>query len=160
MKLSDKEWSEMVFRHSENADLTQTPVDLEASNVFWAIDGERSLGDIASEGNYIFSRLLEVVQRLVSRDLVEASSTKSRVVSKELMTYVSDRLSKEIGPMSDILIAETAEELGYEVSYFPTFKLPELVNRLALEIGDTEKSESLIKELMARIESDKLVDRT
>jgi hypothetical protein len=76
------------------------------------------------------------------------------------MNYVSDRLSKEVGPMSEILLTDTVEELGYQVTHFPAFKLPELVNRLAIEIGDSEKSDSFSREILTRIQAGQIPGAT
>lgn len=160
MQLSNNEWPEMVFKRAQSADLSQKTMDVELSNVFWAIDGKRSLGDIASTGNYDVKRLLDIVQQLVSQGLVEATPAKANIVPPEFMNYVSDRLSKDVGPMSEILLADTTEDLGYQISRFPAFKLLELVSRLATEIGDPEKSSSFSREILARVEADQIPGAT
>jgi hypothetical protein len=156
MQLSNNEWSEMVFKRAQSADLSQKTMDVELTNVFWAIDGKRSLGDIASTGNYDFEHLLDKVQQLVSIGLIEAKPTKAYIVPRVFMNYVVDRLSKDIGPMSEFLVADTTEDLGYQISNFPAFKLPELVNSLATEIGDPEKSHSFSREILSRIQADQI----
>lgn len=157
MGTTDKEQYDMVFKRSENADSSQVTKDIQLSNVLWAVDGARSIGAIAAEDHYDLEELHEKMMHLVRLGIIELTANKVQIVSWEFMQYLSERLSKEVGPMADILIEDTTESLGYHSTQLPTYKLQELVNLLSMEIEDVENASIFRKDMMALMRSPKLV---
>lgn len=151
MGTTGKELYDLVFKRSENADLSKVAGDIEFSNVFWAVDGARSIGAIAVEDHYDLADLHSKMQHLVRLGLIESTANKVEIVSWEFLQLLSARLSKEVGPMADILIEDGAQTLGYHSTTLPTYKLQELINLLSKEIGDVEKASIFSKEMMAQI---------
>lgn len=151
MGITDKEQYDLVFKRTENADPSIIADDIEFLNVFWAVDGARSITAIAAEDRYDLADLHGKMQHLVRIGLIESTVNKVQIVSWEFLQLLSARLSKEVGPMADILIDDGAESLGYHSTQLPAYKLQELINLLSKEIGAAEKADVFRKDLMALI---------
>ena len=53
-----------------------------------------------------------------------------------------------IGPIASVLIEDEVQDLGYDVSRFPSYLVTELVDRLAAEIRREEKKAIFIKNMV------------
>jgi hypothetical protein len=142
MKISSTEWAELVPRIVENQDNTQHEIDIKLKNVFWAIDGMRTLGEIATEGMYEPTVLIDLVKQLMDMGLVVIGQGTKKVIDSGFFDFLSDLLKKELGPMGEIVLEDAVATLGFGKSNFPENSMPKLINLLAADMGDASKADS------------------
>jgi hypothetical protein len=142
MDNSLKALTEMTFKRSENVNISDLSLDYKLMNIYWAMDGSRNFKAVAREDGYDLEELAEGVQNLMKIGALESTQAIEGNVAKETIDMLTKHLSQAIGPMADILVEDTIADLGHSLSSFPKHKLGQLVNQLALEIGDEDKSQS------------------
>ncbi|MGD9369130.1 MAG: hypothetical protein PVH87_25715 [Desulfobacteraceae bacterium] len=151
MDKSLQELSEMTFKQSENVDISNLSLDIKMLNIFWAMDGSRDLKTVAREEAYDLEELAASVQNLMKIGALEAKVMEG-FVDKETLDILTQNLSQTIGPVADILVEDTISDMGHSLSSLPNHKLEQLVNQLALEIRDKERSESFKSSMAQFIE--------
>jgi hypothetical protein len=140
MQFLSNEWAGLIFKRTEHKDITRYKIDIRLKNVYWAIDGVRTLGDIASEGMYEPKALLDMIEKLVDLGFVIIAQGNSETMDRGFFDFLTDLLAKEIGPMGEIVLEDALGNLGFGINNFPDSSLPKLIDRLALEIGDARKA--------------------
>ncbi len=130
--------SQVVFKRSEHANLSGHKLDVTLQNVVWAIDGKRSLDDIAREDHYDLEDLAEKANQLLTLGVIEPHKSSHATLDQAFVSFLSRQLSKSIGPVTDILISDTAEALGHPLTMFPVNKLSHFIDLLSQEIQGHE----------------------
>jgi hypothetical protein len=126
--------SKVVFKRVEHVNPSDYNLDLVILNIAWAMDGKRPLSVIAQEDHYDLKDLLEKATQLLELGVIEVSQSDQSVIDQEFVDILAGQLSKYLGPISTILIADTAKGLGYPLSHFPTHKLKHFIDLLAEKI--------------------------
>lgn len=131
------DWSNMLY---EKASTTNPGnLDLGLKNVYWAIDGIRTVGEIAKEDMYEPKHLEEQLRKLVQLGLIAPTEDKKRA-GKPIFRFLSQMLSDQFGPMGDVVLDDAIKGLGYNRDSFPSSRLPKLIDLLAMEVGDPQKA--------------------
>ncbi len=138
MKNFGEDLSRVVFKLADHVNLSEYKFDVEMLNVAWAMDGKRSLDVVAQEDHYELEPLLEKVGLLLEMGVIEVKENSHSIVDQEFVDFLSGQLSKRLGPVSNILIADAAKELGHSMTNFPVHKLRHLIHLLAQEIHGKE----------------------
>ncbi len=139
MKDLKEDFAQVVFKLSEHVNLSDHHLDLTLQNVAWAMDGKRSLDVIAREDRYNLEDLIEKANHLMELGIIEAHQTSQAIIDQEFILMLSKQLSKSLGPVTDILIADTAKSLGHPLTNFPSHKLAHFVDLLSQEIQGHEE---------------------
>lgn len=141
-------WSELVLQKSANRDPAEYEIDIGLKNVYWTVDGVRSLSDIAAEGHYELQGLVQQVRQLLELGLFVVAHDKSAAIDQAFFDFLSDLLARELGPMGEIILEDAVRKFGCEKARFPASKLPKLIDGLAGEMGDANK-ESIFKDMVS-----------
>lgn len=155
MKISSNEWAELVPKIVENQDITQQKIDIKLRNVYWAIDGIRTLGEIATEGMYEPTMLIDLVKQLIDMGLVMVSHGMKNITDPGFFDFLSDLLTKELGPMGEVVLEDALGNLGFGKNNFPESSLPKLINILASEMGDARKADTFKTTIGAELQKRK-----
>lgn len=150
MNVSNKVSSNMLFKKAEDADSGN--LDLELKNVFWAIDGVRTAGEIAQEGMYDPSHLSDLIHKLVELGLIVPAEDK-KIADKSIFLFLSQLLSDQLGPIGETVLDDAVRSFGCSRVNFPSSQISELIDSLALEIGDMEKGRQFKKNVMEKLKS-------
>jgi hypothetical protein len=150
MDKSLQELLEMTFKQSENVNLSDLSLDIKMLNIVLAMDGSRDLKTVARDSGYDPETLAADVQKLMRMGALEVNQVLAGFVEKETLDILSQNLSQAVGPLADILIEDTISDMGYSLYSLPKHKLKQLIDQLAMEIQDTETSESF-KNSMAHL---------
>lgn len=133
MKNLGKDLSQIVLKLAENVNVSDFNLNVQMLNVAWAMDGKRSLGDVAREDHYDLKDLTKKVDHLLALGVLEVNKSSQSTIDQEFIKFLTAQLSKELGPVSDILIADAAKALGHPMTHFPVHELPSLINLLSQE---------------------------
>ncbi len=154
MKSVKEDLSQVVFKRSEKANLSDHKLDVTLQNVVWAMDGKRSLDVIAREDHYDLEDLSEKANQLLMLGVIEPHKSSHATIDQTFVHFLSRQLSKSIGPVTSILISDTAEALGHPLTMFPVNKLPHLIDLLSQEIQGNE-DKAAFKQAMSRMAKEK-----
>ncbi len=138
MKNFGEDLSQVVFKLADHVSLSDYKLDVKMLNVAWAMDGKRSLDVVAHEDHYELEPLLEQVGRLLELGVIEVNKNSHSIIDQEFVDFLKGQLSKRLGPVANILIADAAKDLGHSMSSFPIHKLGRLIDLLAQEIRGQE----------------------
>jgi hypothetical protein len=141
MQLSKDELAKLICRKAVDLDTARHQIDLRLKNVYWAIDGVRTFGDIAAEDRYEPAELIDIIEELIGMGLVEIAHPNGKAMDPAFLDFLSDVLSMELGPMGNILLDDALGSLGFVKNNFPEGRLPQLIDCLVLEIAGVGKAE-------------------
>lgn len=139
MQQSQKEWSTLVFKKTGGSSPEQSDLALNLKNVYWAVDGVRTLSEIAEEGMYELEDLVAMVAQLAKMGLVTRTGEQD-YIEQATFQYISELLADQLGPMGDMVLEDAVQGLGYEKGNFPKNLLLKLLDALALEMEDADKA--------------------
>ncbi len=81
--------------------------------------------------------------------------TSAEQSDQEFFDYLRNELSLAIGPIADIVLEDGIDELGLDISRFPSRRAAELVDLLAREIRREEKVTLFKQHLLNKIREKK-----
>ncbi len=127
-------------------------------SVLTQLDGEKTILEIAeaSQLNELFTS--KIICRLYELGLIELVAIQVSD-SRPIADYVDDAfvrhietdLIKAIGPMASIVVDDCAEQMGHSRSSIPKDAVPELVERLANEIPDSNRRNKFQEAMLERM---------
>ncbi len=153
MDISSGNISSIIFRRVVRSDIGEFSLDSHMLGILMELDGEKSLGEVASNLGMNMGTIRSVVSKLLSLQLIEATGGAVKTLSGEFMDYLVDQLSLAIGPIADVILEDTVEDMGYTPGRFPAHQAAELVDILSREIRREEKKAEFKLNMVKKIKS-------
>ncbi|MGD8764657.1 MAG: hypothetical protein PVG87_20290, partial [Desulfobacteraceae bacterium] len=72
-------------------------------------------------------------------------------IDKDFFEYLYLQFSLAVGPVAEVLIEDEVQDLGYDLSQFPTQRIAELIDRLSRNIRREEKKNTFTKNMINKI---------
>jgi hypothetical protein len=141
--------SATVFKRVVREDAAEYSFDTQMLTLFMELDGKNSLAVISKKTGLKMSTLREAASRLLKLKLIEQVVEAIAAVDAEFMETLKRELSLAIGPLAQILIEDSVNDLGQSVTRFPARRAPELVESLSREIQREDKR-AAFKQAMVR----------
>lgn len=151
MDLSSGDISVLVFKPVVRDDLGNFSLDGHMLSVLMALDGQKSLGQIAQQANVNMATVREAVGKLLDLKLIENVKSDLQVLDSDFVAFLISEMSLAIGPLGEVLVEDGLEDLGYTKSNFPANRAAELINLLAQEIQRDEKRTEFKKNMVRKI---------
>jgi hypothetical protein len=139
MDVSSGDISAMVFGPVLRDDLGEFSLDGHMLRVLMELDGKKNLAVIAKKTGLNMSTMRGTVLKLMQLKLIEPLEDAVSVVDEDFLDFLNSQLSLSIGPIAEVIIEDTVNELGYNLSRFPSHRAAELVDLLSREIQREEK---------------------
>jgi len=139
MDLSSGDISTLVFKPVVRDDLGNFSLDGHMLSVLMALNGKRTLGQVAQQAGLNMATMRDAASKLVALKLIESVESIGRVLDQDFMQFLISELSLAIGPLGEVIVEDGLEELGFTTKNFPTHRAAELINLLAQEIQRDEK---------------------
>ncbi|MGD2271942.1 MAG: hypothetical protein PVI06_16180 [Desulfobacterales bacterium] len=143
--------SALVFRQVVKDGRGDFSIDSQLLRVFLAFDGTKTLDKVAIETNVDMGAMHEIVSRLLALELIEPAHKEKLTLDQEFMGYLTDQLSRALGPIAGVLIEEVISEMGYTLTQFPSSQAAELTDVLAREIQRDEKKNTFKVNMVNKI---------
>lgn len=154
MRYSSEDWPKLLFRKAKNLHPSELNLDRHLNNVYWwAVDGRRTVGEIAQKHKYDLENLIDYMKQLIELGLIIPASAEKND-SRSIFELLCGLLSDQIGPMGEFILEEAIAELGYDIENCSSRKVHRLVNELALRIGDPEEGERFKKNALHELKQD------
>jgi hypothetical protein len=139
MDLSSGGVAAMVFKPVIRGELGNLSLDGQMLSVLMALDGKKTIGQIAQMTGINLADIRQIITKLVNMRLVESIERAVSIVDQEFVDYLISRMSVAIGPLGEIIVEDGLEELGFNKNNFPSLRAAELVNFLSQEIQREDK---------------------
>jgi methyl coenzyme M reductase beta subunit len=151
MDLSSGDISALIFKPVVRDDLGNFSLDGHMLSVLMALDGKKTLGQIAQQANLNMATIREAVGKLLDLKLIEIVVIATQLLDHDFISYLISEMSIAIGPLGEVIVEDGLEDLGFNKATFPTHRVAELVNLLAQEIQRDEKRAEFKQRMVKKI---------
>lgn len=151
MDLSSGDISALVFKPVVRDDLGNFSLDGHMLTVLMALDGEKTLGQIAQNTGLNMATLRAAVGKLAGLKLIEIVQSSPNVLDQDFLDFLVSEMSMAIGPLGEVVVEDGLEDLGFDKSNFPTQRAAELVSLLSEEIQREEKRNEFKQSMVQKI---------
>jgi len=151
MDVSSGDISAMVFGRLIRDDLGEFSLDGHMLQVLMELDGRKSLATIAKKMGLNMVAMRGTILKLLQLKLIEPLEDAVSVVDKDFLDFLNAQLALSIGPIAEVIIEDTVDDLGHSLSKFPSHRAAELVDLLSREIQRDEKRGIFKKNMVNKI---------
>jgi predicted transcriptional regulator len=141
--------SGIYFRKVIRTDNEKVSLDADMIRLLIAIDESKSLNQIADEVDMDNTSFRQSLSKLLEQGLIEPVQKGIPVLDESFLELLRINLSKAIGPMAEILIADVMEEMDLDSAGIPVNHAAELITQLSLEVPDAEIQIQFKKSMLA-----------
>jgi hypothetical protein len=128
--------SDIYYRKVIRADNEEVSLDADMIRLLIAIDESKSLYQIADEVDMDNTTFKQALSKLLAQGLIEPAQKNIPVLEESFLESLRINLSKAIGPMAEILIADIMEEMELGPAGIPVNHAAEMITQLSLEVPD------------------------
>ena len=135
---------DMHFRKTNLASNNEITFDSDMLKLLMAIDEDKTIRQIAGEVALSPSAFKESLMKLIKLKLIEQVSAAAVVsyVGEAFMARLQEILVSLAGPLGEVLIEETAEQMGLDVKKIPQARVGDFVYNIANQMpGEKQKNE-------------------
>ena len=140
--------SDIYYRKVIRADNQEVSLDADMIRLLIAIDESKSLYQIADEMDLDNTTLRRALSKLLDQGLIEPVQKDIKEMDDSFLESLPINLSKAIGPMAEILIAEVMEEMELDPDGIPVNHAAEMITQLSLEVPDGENQIQFKKSML------------
>jgi hypothetical protein len=130
-------------------DNERVSLDADMIRLLIAIDESKSLYQIADDVDMDNTTFRLALSRLLEQGLIEPVPKGVPVLDESFFKSLRIHLSRAIGPMAEILIADVMEEMDLDSAKIPVNHAAELITQLSLEVSDGESQIQFKKSMLA-----------
>ena len=150
MDIASTDLAKMFFRKVTLANSNEIRLNADMIRLLMVIDENKDLLQISREVGMDIAMLNQILSKLLKLKLIEPVDKKNRFLSKKFLEDLRLNLSKAIGPMAQILIEDTVNEMELKMSEIPGHQAAELVSNIAREVPE-ENEQIEFKKTMIEI---------
>jgi hypothetical protein len=151
MDLSTRDLPGRFFRKVIRDDMGRVSLDPLMVRLLLAIDENKPIGEIAREVGMNLVSLRETLHKLLTLGLVQPVEKVGAVLNGRFIADLRAQLARAVGPMADVLIEETLDEMRLSLSRIPVHLGAELIGNLARQIPRQEKRVEFQKAMIERL---------
>lgn len=119
--------------------------------VLTALDGNRNVAEISAALNMRIIDLGKILTNLYKQNLIVKKKKTDVFVEKSFMNEIERHLADIMGPITMVLMQDTARQMGAEVDRFPITNLPEFIEELSRKIPVAEKKRVFIQSMLSKL---------
>ena len=143
--------SDIYYRKVIRADNDEVSLDADMIRLLIAIDESKGLNQIADEMDMDNTTFRRALSKLLDQGLIEPVQKDIKEMDDSFLESLQINLSKAIGPMAEILIAEVMEEMELDPDGIPVNHAAEMITQLSLEVPDGENQIQFKKSMLATL---------
>ncbi len=142
----------MVFKPVIRGDLGNFSLDGQSLSLLMALDGKKSIGNIAAKVGIDAKTMTSVIKQLMKLKLIEAIPQKISQADGDFFKRLTNELSVAVGPLASVLVEDGIDDLGCTMNNFPANRAAELVQLLTEEIQRDEKRQIFTQRMLQVIQ--------
>jgi hypothetical protein len=151
MDMTSGDVSALVFKRTVKEDSGEVSFDNLMLTTFMELDGKKNLAMVARKTGLKMSAIREAVNKLLRLQLIELVDDAIPMLDKGFLDYLKKELSLAIGPLAEVIIEDTVNDLGYSMAKVPQHRVAELVEMLAREVHREDKRATFKQHMVSRI---------
>lgn len=141
--------SNLRYKKTDRASNQEFTLDTYMLKLLLAIDGQKTVREVSRGVHMNPSTFKDTFIKLVKLGLIEQAIDLETCVEKTLIDKMRKTLIQLIGPLGEVLVDDTAEDMGWKVNRIPLSGLADFVAAVSKEIpGDKQSNE--FKKLMLK----------
>ncbi len=141
--------SSLIFKLVIRNDPGEFTLDGRMFRVVREIDGKKTIDTIARATGTDVESMRRILQALLERELIAPADGVLDRIKQEFFEYLTEQLCLAVGPMAEVLIDDTLDEIGLNRKRFQMEQARDLVHILTQKILREEKK-SMFKEKLAK----------
>ena len=141
--------SDIYYRKVIRTDNEKVSLDADMISLLIAIDESKSLYQIADEVGLDNTGFRLALSKLLDQGLIEPAPKGVPLLDESFLESLRINLSRAIGPMAEILIADAMAEMELDSAKIPVNHAAELITQLSLEVPDGENQIQFKKSMLA-----------
>ncbi|CAB1058312.1 hypothetical protein D1BOALGB6SA_3068 [Olavius sp. associated proteobacterium Delta 1] len=139
---------DIYYRKVIRSDNDEVSLDADMIRLLIAIDESKSLNQISDEVDMDNTTFKQALSKLLEQGLIEPVQKDIPVLDESFLESLRINLSKAIGPMAEILIADVIEQMELDPAGIPINRAAELITHLSLEVPDEENQIQFKKSML------------
>ena len=151
MDISTRELPGLFFRKVIRDEMGRVSLEPQMVRLLVTIDESKPIGTTARELGINLASLRETLQKLLRLGLVERVENTGAVLNGSFVTGLREQMARAVGPMAEVLIEETLDEMRLSISRIPAHLGAELIGNLARQIPREEKRIEFQKAMIQKI---------
>jgi len=151
MDISTRELPGLFFRKVIRDDMGRVSLEPQMVRLLVTIDESKPIGTTARELGINLASLRETLQKLLRLGLVERVENTGAVLNGSFVADLREQMARAVGPMGEVLIEETLDEMRLSISRIPAHLGAELIGNLARQIPREEKRIEFQKAMIQKI---------
>jgi hypothetical protein len=153
MGLTSSDIAALVFKPLINRNIGPVSLDGRMVTVLMALDGQKTLSQVAQATNIDMGELRQIMERLLKMQMatVVNRAVKVKAADGEFIEFLISRMSVAIGPLGELVVKEELEEMGFNKENFPAARSAELINNLSREIQREDKRMEFKQAMLKKI---------
>ena len=135
---------DMQFRKTNLASNSEITFDSDMLKLLMAIDENKTIRQIAADVEFTPSAFKESLVKLIKLKLIEQVATTAPVsyVGEAFLERTREVLVQLAGPLGEVLIEETAEQMNLDVTKIPRSSVGDFIYNIAKQMpGEKQKTE-------------------
>ncbi len=135
---------DMYFRKTNLASNSEITFDSDMLKLLMAIDDSKTIRQIATDVGFTPSAFKESLMKLIKLKLIEQVEATAQVsyVGEAFLERTRDVLVDLTGPLGEVLIEETAEQMGLDITKIPRDRVGDFIYNIAKQMpGEKQKNE-------------------
>jgi len=141
--------SDIYYRKVIRSDNEKVSLDADMIRLLIAIDESKSLNQIADEVDLDNTSFRQALSKLLEQGLIEPVRNGIPLLDESFLESLRINLSKAIGPMAEILIADVMEQMDLDSAGIPVNQAAELITQLSREVPEGDSQIQFKKSMLA-----------
>ena len=144
--------ADVRFKKSEHASSREFAFDTDMLKLFMAVDGQKTVREVSREVGLRQPVFKDTFIKLLKMGLIEQIGNEEACVDPTFVDMLRETLIKLVGPLGEVLMIDTAQELGWETSRIPVAGLADYVAAVAREIPSDKQSNEFKKRMLKEMQ--------
>lgn len=151
MDISTRELPGLFFRKVIRDEMGRVSLEPQMVRLLVTIDESKPIGTTARELGINLASLRETLQKLLRLGLVEQVENTAAVLNGSFVADLREQIARAVGPVGEVLIEETLDEMRLCISRIPAHLGAELIGNLARQIPREEKRIEFQKAMIQKV---------
>jgi hypothetical protein len=143
--------SGLVLKRAEQIDPGSVTLDGQHLNTLLALDGKKTLAQVARQLRMDMLTLRQAVSRLIQLKLVVRVNPRVNYLPESFMTSLKAGLANGVGPIAGVLLDDVLADMKLRVDSITQESAPELIRSLAREIPDDSVRVEFIRAMLSKL---------
>ena len=138
----------LYYRKITRIDSNEICLDADMIRLLIAIDASKHIDEVATEVGMDGVTMQATLHKLLDLKLIEPVRKAGDAVGARFVNQLKNRLARAVGPMAEILIEDSAADMGRPLAELSKRQAAELISSLAVEIPDQENRIQFTKSML------------